>query len=71
MTWFTAELDDHIYLQRVRKHLASGNESSARSTPASFLDRREFQLRLLAIHDELTNPLPALPLSLERPHHGS
>lgn len=35
---FTSELDDHIYLQRVREHLASGNESGVRSTPAFFIN---------------------------------
>ena len=38
MARFTSELDDHIYLQRVREHLASGNESGVRSTPAFFID---------------------------------
>jgi protein-disulfide isomerase len=38
MARFTSELDDHIYLQRVREHLASGNESGVRSTPAFFIN---------------------------------
>ena len=40
MSRFTSELDDHIYLQRVREHLASGNESGVRSTPAFFINDR-------------------------------
>ena len=40
MNRFTSELDDHIYLQRVREHLASGNESGVRSTPAFFINGR-------------------------------
>jgi protein-disulfide isomerase len=38
MARFESELDDHVYLQRVREHLASGNESGVRSTPAFFVD---------------------------------
>src|SRR5688572_18934300 len=40
MARFTSELDDHVYLQRVREHLASGNESGVRATPAFFIDGR-------------------------------
>jgi len=40
MARFTSELDDHIYLQRVREHLASGNASGVRSTPTFFVDGR-------------------------------
>ena len=51
MARFTSELDDHIYLQRVREHLASGNESGVRATPAFFIDGRiqdvSFGLNLL------------------------
>jgi protein-disulfide isomerase len=35
---FASELDDHVYLQRVREHVASGNESGVRSTPAFFIN---------------------------------
>ena len=38
MARFKSELDDHVYLQRVREHVASGNESGVRSTPAFFID---------------------------------
>jgi protein-disulfide isomerase len=40
MARFKSELDDHIYLQRVREHLASGNASGVRATPAFFIDGR-------------------------------
>jgi len=40
MARFRAELGDHVYLQRVREHVASGNESGVRSTPAFFVDGR-------------------------------
>lgn len=37
---FEAGLTDHVYLQRVREHLQSGNESGVRSTPAFFVNNR-------------------------------
>jgi protein-disulfide isomerase len=35
---YTAELDDHVYLQRIREHMQSGDESGVRSTPTFFVD---------------------------------
>lgn len=35
---YTAEMDDHIYLQRVREHMDSGRRSHLRATPGFFLD---------------------------------
>lgn len=35
---YTAEMDDHIYLQRVREHVESGRRSHVRATPGFFLD---------------------------------
>src|ERR1043166_5824520 len=32
------EMKDHVYLQRVQQHLASGNRSGVRSTPAFFVN---------------------------------
>jgi protein-disulfide isomerase len=40
MARFTAELDDEIYLQRVREHQQSGNASGVRSAPTFFLNGR-------------------------------
>jgi protein-disulfide isomerase len=40
MARFTAELDDEIYLQRVREHQLSGNASGVRATPTFFLNGR-------------------------------
>ena len=37
---FEAELGDHVYLQRVREHLQSGNDSGVRSTPTFFVNGR-------------------------------
>jgi protein-disulfide isomerase len=38
MARFTAEMDDHVYLQRVREHIASGDESGVRATPGFFVN---------------------------------
>jgi protein-disulfide isomerase len=35
---FTAELDDHIYLQRVREHIQSGQHNHIRATPTFYLN---------------------------------
>jgi protein-disulfide isomerase len=40
MARFTAELDDEIYLQRVREHQLSGNASGVRATPTFFVNGR-------------------------------
>lgn len=51
MARFTAEMDDHVYLQRVREHLQSGADSGVRNTPTFFVDGRivdvSFGLRAL------------------------
>jgi protein-disulfide isomerase len=40
MARFTAEMDDHIHLQRVREHLQGGLDSGVRGTPTFFIDGR-------------------------------
>ncbi|MGP8032903.1 MAG: DsbA family protein, partial [Steroidobacteraceae bacterium] len=35
---FTAEMDDHVYLQRVREHQESGRRSHVRGTPGFFVN---------------------------------
>jgi protein-disulfide isomerase len=35
---FTAEMDDEIYLQRVREHMAGARDSGVRSTPTFFVN---------------------------------
>lgn len=39
MTRYTAEMDDHVYLQRIREHMQSGRESGVRATPTFFVNR--------------------------------
>ena len=40
MPRFTAEMNDTVYLQRIREHEQSGAESGVRATPTFFLDGR-------------------------------
>jgi protein-disulfide isomerase len=51
MTRYTAEMDDEIYLQRVREHMESGRQSGVRATPTFFVNGRvrdvSFGLRAL------------------------
>jgi protein-disulfide isomerase len=35
---YTAEMDDHVYLQRIREHQQSGRDSGVRSTPTFFVN---------------------------------
>ena len=35
---FTAEMDDEIYLQRIREHIDSGRSSHLRATPGFFVN---------------------------------
>jgi protein-disulfide isomerase len=35
---YTFEMDDHVYLQRIREHMQNGLESGARSTPTFFVN---------------------------------
>jgi protein-disulfide isomerase len=51
MARYAAEMDDHVYLQRVREYMQSGSESGVRSTPTFFVNGRiqdvSFGLRFL------------------------
>ena len=38
MARYTAEMDDEIYLQRVREHMDGGRRSHVRSAPAFFIN---------------------------------
>ena len=40
MARYTAEMDDEIYLQRVREHMESGKASGVRGTPTFFVNGR-------------------------------
>jgi len=51
MQRFAAEMDEHVYLQRVREQVQGGRESGVRSTPTFFVNGKiqdvSFGLRLL------------------------
>jgi protein-disulfide isomerase len=59
MARYTAEMDDEIYLQRVREHMESARNSGVRATPTFFVNGRlhdvSFGLRALfdAVEDAL------------------
>jgi protein-disulfide isomerase len=38
MARYTAEMDDHVYLQRIREHQQSGRDSGVRGTPTFFVN---------------------------------
>ena len=38
MARYTSEMDDHIYLQRIREHVAGGKRSQVRGTPGFFVN---------------------------------
>lgn len=40
MSRYDAEMGDHIYLQRVQEHLASGRNSGVKATPAFFVNEK-------------------------------
>jgi protein-disulfide isomerase len=40
MARYAAEMDDHVYLQRIREHQQSGHSSGVRGTPAFFVNGR-------------------------------
>ena len=40
MARYAAEMEDRVYLQRIREHMQSGRESGARATPTFFVNRR-------------------------------
>ena len=39
MTRYTAEMQDQVYLQRIREHIQGGRESGVRATPTFFINR--------------------------------
>ena len=51
MARYDLEMDDHVYLQRVREHMESGRQSGVRGTPTFFVNGRvhdvSFGLRAL------------------------
>ena len=58
---YALEMEDQMYLQRIREHMQSGSDSGVRATPAFFVNRRiqdvSFSLRALfdAVESALRN----------------
>jgi protein-disulfide isomerase len=53
MARYTAEMDDHIYLQKVREHIEGGRRSHIRATPTFFLDGavQDISFGMKSLHD--------------------
>jgi protein-disulfide isomerase len=53
MARYTAEMDDHIYLQKVREHAEGGRRSHIRATPTFFLDGvvQDISFGMHVLHD--------------------
>jgi len=50
---YTAEMDDHIYLQKVREHIDGGRRSHIRATPTFFVDGvvQDVSFGMQGLHD--------------------
>jgi protein-disulfide isomerase len=57
MARYTAEMDDHIYLQKVREHIEGGRRSHIRATPAFFVDGllQDISFGMKALHDAVAS----------------
>ena len=53
MARYKAEMDDHIYLQKVREHVAGGRRSHIRATPTFFVNGivHDVSYGMKALHD--------------------
>ena len=53
ITRYTSEMDDHIYLQKVREHIAGGRRCHLRATPAFFVNGvfHDVSFGMQALHD--------------------
>ena len=55
MARYTAEMDDHIYLQKVREHVEGARRSHIRATPTFFVDGivQDISFGMKALHDSV------------------
>ncbi|MGB6306772.1 MAG: DsbA family protein [Steroidobacteraceae bacterium] len=55
MARYAAEMDDHIYLQKVREHVEGGRRSHIRATPTFFVDGivQDISFGMKALHDSV------------------
>jgi protein-disulfide isomerase len=53
MTRYAAEIEDHIYLQKVREHMEGGRRSHIRATPTFFINGvlQDISFGMKALHD--------------------
>jgi protein-disulfide isomerase len=53
MARYTAEMDDHIYLQKVREHIEGGRRSHIRATPTFFVNGavQDISFGMKSLHD--------------------
>ena len=53
---YKAEMDDHIYLQKVREQIEGGRRSHIRATPTFFIDGavQDISFGMQALHDAVT-----------------
>jgi protein-disulfide isomerase len=56
---YTAEMDDHIYLQRVREHAEGGRRSHIRATPTFFINGvvQDISYGMQSLHDAVATAL--------------
>jgi protein-disulfide isomerase len=54
---YTAEMDDHIYLQKVREHIEGARRSHIRATPTFFVDGvvQDISFGMKALHDSVAS----------------
>jgi protein-disulfide isomerase len=59
MARYTAEMDDHIYLQRVREHIDSGRRSHIRATPTFFVNGvvQDISFGMMALEERIKGVL--------------
>lgn len=57
MARYTAEMDDHIYLQKVREQIEGGRRSHIRATPTFFVDGviQDISFGMKALHDAVAD----------------
>jgi protein-disulfide isomerase len=56
LTRYTAEMDDHIYLQKVREHIDGGRRCHIRATPTFFVNGtlQDVSFGMQGLHDAVT-----------------
>lgn len=62
MTRYVAEVDDHIYLQKVREDIESGKRSMIRATPTFFINGmvQDVSFGMQALHDAVAVQIATL-----------